>query len=417
LSSVVGGYTNPSYYDNFFRYGGMSYGPASDYNKITQAILGNLNQFQLDQVKSTTRSEGAFFDADERVYAGYLQDAISLGKFRLQAGVRFEGTNTHFLTNQLTANVDSSGNALPPTVSPLRQDSGYLNVLPSVQVQYLLTPNTNIRGNFSMGISRPNIGDLVPTTSVDPNASPKSVSTGNPNLKPTKANNYDLLVEHFFQPLGILQLGFFYKDLSNPIYPTALTLTSGPLTGFLLSQSINGPNAHIAGFETSWEQRFSFLPSVLKGFGVAANYSYTASQVTFPSGFSGGRTDHPTLQRQAPNNWNIGLTYDKGRFSGRFAVTHNDANLWQYAFQQNSTPNDPIVGLKGPTGDIYLYAHTQFDVQGSYRMYKGLSVFAYGLNLSNEPFGFYQGSGIYPIQREYYHPTFAIGLRWSSTSE
>jgi TonB-dependent receptor len=417
LSSVVGNYKNPTYYDKTFTFGGLPYGPASDYTQLIRSIDSNLGSFQFDPVTSTTRSAGAFFDANERVYAGYLQDAISIGKLRLQAGVRFEGTNTHFLTNQLTANVDASGNSLPPSISPLRQDSGYVNALPSIQAQYLIEKNTNIRGNFSMGISRPNIGDLVPTTVVDPNASPKTVSTGNANLKPTKANNYDLVVEHFFQPLGILQAGFFYKQLSNPIYPTAFTIQGGSLDGFLQTQSINGPNAHITGFEASWEQRFSFLPSGLSGFGVAANYGYTASQVTFPTNFSGGRTDHPTLQRTAPNNWNFNLTYDKGRFSGRFAITHNDANLWQYAFQQNNTPNDPILGLKGPTGDIYLYAHTQFDVQGSYRLYKGLSFFAYGLNLSNEVFGFYQGSGIYPIQREYYHPTVAFGMRWSSSAE
>ena len=417
LSSVLGTYTNPSYYDHSFQVGTLAYGPVSDYNKITQAFLGNIGEFQFDPVNSATRSASAFFDADERVYAGYLQNAISVGKFRFVTGVRFEGTNTSFLTNQVTANVDASGNSLPPTISPLRQSSDYLNVLPSLQVQYLLEKNTNLRANFSQGISRPNIGDLVPTTIVDPNASPKSVSTGNPNLKPTKANNYDLLIEHFFQPLGIVQAGFFYKQLSNPIYPTAVTLASGPEAGFLLTQSINGPNAHITGFEAAWEYRLSRLPGMLGGFGVAANYSYTQSQVTFPAGFSNGRNDHPTLQRQAPNNWNFGLTYDKSRFSGRFAITHNDANLWQYAFQQNSTPNDPILGIKGPTGDIYLYAHTQFDVQGSYRMYKGLSFFAYGLNLSNEVFGFYQGSKIYPIQREYYHPTVAFGMRWSSASE
>ncbi len=417
LSSVLGNYANPSYYDHSFQFGSLAYGPTSNYNKIIQSFMGNLGEFQLDPVKSATRSASAFFDASERVYAGYLQNVISIGKVRLQAGVRFEGTDTSFLTNQLTANVDSSGNALPPTITPLRQSTGYVSVLPSVQLQYLLEKNTNLRLNFSQGISRPNIGDLVPTTIVDPNASPKAVTTGNPELKPTKANNYDVLIEHFFQPLGIIQAGFFYKQLSNPIYPTAVTLTSGPQAGYLLTQSINGPNAHIAGFEAAWEQRLSRLPGMLNGFGVAANYSYTTSQVTFPANFSNGRDDHPTLQRQAPNNWNIGLTYDKSRFSGRFAITHNDANLFQYAFQQNSTPNDPILGLKGPTGDIYLYAHTQFDVQGSYRLYKGLSLFAYGLNLSNEVFGFYQGSKIYPIQREYYHPTVAIGMRWTSSSE
>jgi len=417
LSSVLGTYTNPSYYDKSFTIGGLPYGPTSDYNKIIQAASSAQSQSPSDVVTSVTRSANAFFDADERVYAGYLQDVITFGKLRLQAGVRFEGTSTHFLTNQLTANVDSMGNSLVPTITPVRQDSGYVKVLPSIQAQYLIWKNTNLRANFSQGISRPNIGDLVPTTIVDPNASPKSVSTGNPNLKPTKANNYDLLAEHYFQPLGILQAGFFYKQLSDPIYPTAVTIQSGPQAGYLLTQSINGPSAQITGFEAAWEQRLSHLPGLLSGFGVSANYSYTTSQVKFPVGFSNGRTDQPSFQRQAPNNWNAGFTYDKSRLSMRFAVSHNDASIFQYAFQENGTPNDPILGLKGPGGDIYLYAHTQFNIQGSYRLYKGLSFFAYGLNLSNEVFGFYQGSKIYPIQREYYHPTVALGMRWTSSSE
>lgn len=418
FTAALGTDRNPTYYDRTFTYGGMPYGPSTDYKKIVQAFFSNQGVFQFDPVTSQTRSAGATFGANERVYAGYLQDSITIAKLRLQAGVRFEGTNTHFLANQVTTQCcDASGNPLPPAISPLRQDAGYWNALPSVQAQYQIETNTNLRFNYSQGISRPNIGDLVPATTVDPNASPKSVSTGNANLKPTKANNYDVLAEHYFQPLGILQAGFFYKQLSDPIYPTAFFINSGPLAGFLESQSINGPSAHITGFETAWQQRFSFLPGMLRGFGVFANYSYTTSYVTFPANFSGGRTDHPTLQRTAPNTGNFNLTYDNSRFSGRFAVSYNDANLWQYAFQQNSTPKDPILGLKGPTGDIYLYAHTQYDVQGSYRLYKGLSLFAYGLNLSNEVFGFYQGSGIYPIQREYYHPTVAVGLRWSSAGE
>jgi predicted porin len=156
----------------------------------------------------------------------------------------------------------------------------------------------------------------------------------------------------------------------------------------------------------------------LNGFGVAANYSYTTSQVGFPTGFSGGRTDHPALLRQAPNTWNLGFTYDKSRFSMRFGVSHNDANIDAYNYQHDpanpQNDNNPILGLKGPTGDIYLYAHTQVDIQGSYRMYKGLQLVVSGLNLSNEVFGFYQGSPIYPIQREFYKPSVMFGMRWTS---
>lgn len=357
-----------------------------------------------------------------------MQNAISIGKFRLQAGVRFDGTKTDFTTHHVDSlNLDPQGN---PTITPFSQGSSYFNALPSVQVQYLVERNTNLRLNYSRGIARPNIGDLVPTQIVDPNFSPKQVTKGNPNLKPTKANNYDVLVEHFFQPLGILQAGFFYKQLADPIYPTVQLIgNSDPnfpgLGGYRLLQSLNGPNAHITGFEASWEQRLSHLPGILNGFGVAANYSYTDSQVTFPLNFSPasaggqGRIDHPALPRQAPNNWNFNLFYDKRRFSGRFAISHNDASIfaYNYAHTDAATDKDPILGIYGPNGDVYFYAHTQFDVQGSYRLYKGLSLFGYGLNLSNEVFGFYQGSKIYPNQREFYHPTVAFGMRWSSSVE
>jgi len=427
LSQVLGTYTNPTYYDGSFAINGVGYGPTSNYTKIRQAIAAD-NTFAFQQVASVQRSEGAFFDANERIYAGYIQNAISIGKFRLQAGVRFDAANTNFTTHHVDSlNLLPNGN---PTVTPFSQSGDYFNALPSVQVQYQLEKNTNVRVNYSRGIARPNIGDLVPTQIVDPNFSPKQVVLGNSALKPTKAHNFDLLAEHYFQPLGIIQAGFFYKQLADPIYPTVRLIGNNDpnfpgLGGYRLLQSVNGPNAHLYGFEATYEQRLSRLPGFLNGFGVAANYSYTTSEVTFPAFFSPstaggqGRIDHPALPRQAPNNWNVGMTYDKQRFSMRFGISHNDANIfaYNYAHTDAATDRDLINGIHGPNGDVYFYGHTQFDVQGSYRVYKGLSFFAYGLNLSNEVFGFYQGSGIYPNQREYYHPTVAFGMRWSSTAE
>jgi len=428
LNNVLGSYTNPTYYDNFFRIGSQSYGPTSNYNLIQQTVAANATQFSVDQARSIRRSAGAFFDANERIYAGYVQNVISFGKLRLQTGVRFDAADTGFLANRILTSdpTDPTVTSSNPKITPFSQNSGYLNALPNVQAQYQLEKNTNLRANYSQGISRPNIGDLVPTTIVDPNTSPKTVTEGNPNLKPTKANNYDILIEHYFQPLGILQGRYFYKQLSNPIYQTASLLgPTDPNAGFRLLQTINGPSAHIQGFEVSWEQRFSFLPGFLNGFGVSANYSYTQSAVTFPAFFNPasaggeGRLDHPSLPRQAPNTWNAGVTYDKSRFSMRFAVSHNDANIafYNYSHTDAATDKDPILGIKGPTGDVYFYAHTQFDVQGSYRIAKGLRFEASGLNLSNEVFGFYQGSTIYPVQREFYKPTVSFGFRWTSSPE
>src|SRR5882762_5467280 len=411
LDQTLGTFTDPGYYDHSY-----TMGPLSTYDKLINTFTSNQSSFTFNTSKSHLRSDASDYSGDERIIAGYLMNSISFGKFRVQTGLRFEATNESYTANQV--NRDPNTGAWLST-SPIPGGADYLNVLPSVQVQYQINQNTDVRATYGMGISRPNFSDIVPSLVVNPNASPKNVVIGNPALKATRGNDYDVLVEHYFQPLGILQAGFFYKDLSNPIYNTTQSLTTGQFAGFQLNQSINGPNAHITGFEAAWEQRLSRLPGLLNGIGVAANYSYTSSQVSFPVGFSGGRTDHPSLLRQAPNTWNLGFTYDKARFSMRFGVSHNDANI--YAYNYSASPgvslNDPILGLKGPTGDIYLYAHTQFDIQGSYRVGRGLSLVAYGLNLSNEVFGFYQGSGIYPIQREYYHPTVAAGVRWSSTKE
>ncbi len=324
---LLSGQTNPNYYDKSF-----ITGPLTDYNKINRLLGSSLQSgFTLNTDKDHIVSDPAKWDTNERVYAGYLMNSISFGKVRVQGGLRIEATSENFHANKVTLNGGAYDRADPITGS-----TSYINLMPSVQVQYLLGRDTNLRASYGRGISRPNFQDIVPAVQIDPNTSPKSLQVGNPGLQPTRANNYDILIERFFQPLGILQGGFFYKALSDPIYPTvSFVAPSDPnFPGYLRQQSINGPSAHIAGLEVAWQHRLLSLPGLLSGLGVSANYSHTTSRVTFPTGFSSatpgavGRIDHPGLQRQAPNTWNLGMTYDKSRFSMRFGVSHNDANIY-----------------------------------------------------------------------------------------
>ena len=91
----------------------------------------------------------------------------------------------------------------------------------------------------------------------------------------------------------------------------------------------------------------------------------------------------------------------------RIGMTYDSAMIYQYQWQDGADS----VGVNGPSGDNYLYGHFQFDTQASYNLPKGFQVYAYGLNLNNEVFGFFNGSPQYVVQREYYHPTYAAGLR------
>jgi hypothetical protein len=148
--------------------------------------------------------------------------------------------------------------------------------------------------------------------------------------------------------------------------------------------------------------------------GVSANYSFSTSEA---SGLP-GRSDSPRLLRQAPNTFNLGPTYDRGRFSVMVGMTYNGHSIYQYQFQDGTSGSTPTAGgLLGPNGDTYMYSHFQLDAEGSVRLKYGLTVIAYGLNMTNEAFGFYNGQPQYMIQREYYGPTLGFGMRWSPTHE
>ncbi len=378
-----------SYRDNNYYFGQYQFGPTTQFTKLLAASL------------PLTSNDGYNlpndFNISERIWAGYAMDTIDLGRFRLQGGVRIESTGDDLQANLV--NYDSGGNFL--SSSPLNTSHSYINVFPSVQAQYRFSSDTVLRAAYGAGIARPNFSDLAPYLTFTPNT-PVPYAQGNPDLKPTHAQNVDLLVEHYFKSVGIIQGGVFYKGLTDPIYPITGTYQGQP------SATLgNGPNAHIFGFEATWQQRLKFLPGALNGMGVQANYGYTSSQATFPTPLPGqpGRTDHPTLPRTAPNNWNFDATYDKKGFSARMGLSHNDAYIWSYGSDNSKTPS----------GDTYLYPHTQVDAQVSYWIPKshGIQAVVSMLNLNNEVFGFYLGAERYPIQREYYSRTTSVGLRWT----
>ena len=411
LSQFPNGFTNGNYYDGSYKLG---YNP--NYQAVRNFVNANLSQFTID---STLGNDPANYDLVEKVSAGYLMNTVDFNsKLRVVAGVRFEGTQLG------TVSFDQAAGSLSDKAS-----GSYVKVLPSVSLRYAFTPNTNLRLAYSRGLSRPDPQDIAQavtfTTTGSPGSQKNTATLGNPNLKAETADNFDVLVERYLNPFGIVTAGYFYKRLTDPIVTQSEVLqnfTPSPIapTGtYTVTQPINAGDAWISGFEAAYLQHLTFLPGALAGLGVSANYSYTASQA---NGLP-GRSDHPRLLRNAPNTWNISPTYDRGRFSIRVGLTYNQANIAFYTFQDGTptldgTPSSPTpVGLKGPFSDGYFYTHLQVDAQGSVRLTRGLNFVMYGLNLTNEVFGFYQGSSQFMIQREYYTPTIAAGFRWSPVRE
>lgn len=427
LANFTNNVTNPDYYDSAYKVG-----PFADWKKVIAFFNANPNLFSLSSGQVGPGENTTNYDLVEKVGAAYVMNTLDItGRIRLVAGVRFENTTLDTRVPQFAnpqTGVTPPASCSSPAADPslglfcgLGSTSGsYLKVLPSASLRFGLDSETDIRVAYSRGLGRPNPTDIAQAASfsfTSPTSHNNTISVGNPNLKAETADNIDILIERTLKPFGLISAGYYYKNLTDPIVQTTTPPTffvnppapAAPGNSFYqLSETINAGSAWVQGFEAAYVQHLSFLPGILSGLGVSANYGYAASRA---SGLP-GRSDHPRLLRSAPNTWNLSPTYDKWRISARAGLSYNQENIFAYQFQDGSAG-----GIHGPNSDNYLYSHLEIDAQGSFRIGHGLNFLVYGLNLNNEVFGFYNGNQRYFNQREFYRPTVAAGFRWSPTRE
>jgi TonB-dependent receptor len=441
MAALQGYFNNTDYFKGEFM--GGKFGPVSDFDRTTKFVLTNFSG-DVDGYKTALDNWPNLFGIIERVSAGYLMNTVDLAKFHIQAGLRFEQTTmrTHgYNVNLYAAGAGPTGVPCTtgcgvPTV--VTNNPSYMDVMPDINMRYKISEDQGLRVVYGRGIARPDPYQLIPYITYDESANPPSFTVGDPSLKAEHANNYDVLYERFLKPIGMFQAGFFYKQLTAPqllftipigtnlaalpagsIPPATLAnieqdLASGTNTGGAeVTQYISGTNSGLYGVELSYQQHLTFLPGVLAGIGITANYGYQQSRIkSIPL-----RNDHPRLIDQPNNTWNLSPTYDTKRFSARAGLTYNGSSVFSYNWiSPISAPGagaDPSgLGPKGPSGDIWTLPHYQADAQASYRFFHGLSVQASVLNINNEVFGYYEGSPQFVNQREFYKPSYDGGVRY-----
>jgi TonB-dependent receptor len=413
MTQFLSSFTNPHFY-------GASYylPPVTNWNLFTAYLANNPGALPLDEATTHQNSDPSNYNLQERVGAGYVMNTLEFGgRFHLQTGLRIEGTATSNTGYLVVTNADGSYGGTTPQYG----SGSYVNPLPSVQLRYTIDSNSDVRAVYGRGISRPDPYQLVPYVVFTTGGGPSGqnlVQIGNTGLVAEHANDYDVLYERYLPSVGMIEGGYFYKQITKPIF---LQQSIVPATGSSLSQlyagdyaqqEINGDHAYVQGIELAYQQHLTGLPGVLGAARIIANFAYTNSKNYNLT----NRTDTPQLVGQAPFSWNIGPSYATKRALVTVGVSHNSANIYAYQYQSTGPAAVPY-GPAGPNGDNYFYSHTQVDAQGTYYIAKGFSVLASGLNMNNEVFGFYNGSPKYMTQREYYKPTFSFGLRWNPHHE
>ncbi|HRP37920.1 MAG TPA: TonB-dependent receptor, partial [Candidatus Dojkabacteria bacterium] len=247
-------------------------------------------------------SDALNYDAFEKVGAVYAMANFETENFQAVLGARYENTNFNWVTSA------------PKTVEGAEGSVKYYDILPSANLKYKITSKQFLRVNYFSSISRPGFYEVTPHTFDD--GISDYPEQGNPNLKRTTAENFDIRYEYFPKGLDQVLAGVFYKIIKNPIEYAIVQRGAGVIV-YSPSNFGNGSNY---GFELDVTKYFRL-------FGIKANYTFTQSSITtskirrFQKTEPGGGTSLTQedvdqtrpLQGQSKHVGNISLLYKNNK--------------------------------------------------------------------------------------------------------
>ena len=139
-------------------------------------------------------------------------------KLTVLGGVRLENTNLESDGFQLNFIEEDEANGIEEeiVVTETAGENSYTNILPGLHFKYDVTNNTILRFAWTNTLARPNYNDIVPRVEIV--NEDEEIIVGNAELDPTTSMNFDLMAEHYFQSVGIISGGLFYKDINDFIY-------------------------------------------------------------------------------------------------------------------------------------------------------------------------------------------------------
>jgi TonB-dependent receptor len=260
--------------------------------------------------------------------------------------------------------------------------------LPSANLKFGIGPDVIFRLAASKDLARPSLADIrnFLTISLDANGNLQSTA-GNPFLKSITSDNFDATLEWYFagSRLGSLTFDAFFKNIHNYVYSNT-TLRDIPSNGVTLPVFVRGPanfngTGKVRGFEIAYNQVFDFLPSVLSGLGLSANYTYVSSSGIPNSFLNGGSvvntppigaSGNLPLAQLSKHTVNIQPFYEKGPISLRVAYN------WRSKFLLTESdvifPYFPIWNDKTGTLDASVF----------YTISPAIKVGVQATNLTNE---------------------------------
>lgn len=245
--------------------------------------------------------------ATQKLTAYYTElDTTFFHLLRLSGGVRIEENQQNVTTFAL----------FDPTNQPIVSTLDSRDALPGVTWTWLISDAQQLRLGWSKTLSRPDFRELSPAPFTDPETDRETV--GNPNLQQAQFHNYDARWEYYFSPQENVSLGFFWKDLTNPIEKVLLPGPAG------LLQLQNAGSATVYGVELDFRKELAFLHRWLAGFYLAGNYTWSKSEIELlPENLQTLTNPKRPLQGHSKHIVNVQLGYDYEAWGTQATLLYN----------------------------------------------------------------------------------------------
>jgi len=322
------------------------------------------------------------FDVKENTYAGYVMGDIGgpSDRFHINFGVRVVDTNLVIDNGEAAQSPTyygtASWNGVDSNVVGVQTTRNYIDVLPSFNFVLDLTDEQKIRLDAARVMSPQDLFSLGLGNSYGFTRQGSSStfvfdggSSGNPNLDPYRANQFDVAWEDYFTHGALISVSGFYKAIDSFVEQQNVATTIGGVTANV-SEPVNGGAGSIYGAELEFQYAFDgdWLWSGLKGFGVAANYTRSQSYSQQLTSFS---TSGP-IPGVSQNALTATGYYERNGFSARLSWSWRDKSI-------NDSPVGSTFAFDNQNGvskiySVYQAPYGQLDGQVGYDFTKQLGV-------------------------------------------
>lgn len=382
------------------------------------SYYNNTPNFQKQRDRADQLAE-TYYGA-EQINAAYVMSTQNLGsKWSIIGGLRIEQSKLEYEANNYNKRLDKLGARLKAT-------SDFLDFMPALHFKY--TPNKKVVGRFAYTrtISRPAYGSIAPKMNVS--IKDKTVSEGNPNLKPALSNNFDLLGEYYPGGTALISGGIYLKNISNYVVTVKDRVKFSTVKQWVLSPTelaaevpapsptvladykryydplnnndellertkpINAGKANILGTEIALQKKLTFLPGILSNLSVFANYTHN---------WIFTKENEPKLPGTASNILNVSLAYETPKFDARLSFN-------------NTSAFSTITGIQPEgKGDIYYDKVYYLDANVNVYLSKKWVIYANANNLLNQAQRRYMWRPEYTYSSLYTGTTGQAGIKFN----